>query len=231
MSQTFSASSAAGERSRHCVARLALGGAVVDERLQRVLHDRLGQAARGVVGAALAPLRPARHVDPARRDDHRLPVAVRADQPRNGQHPREERRVVAARRAQPRLLLRVRLVRERLAERARAAPGLLAQIGEKARLAARLLRLHRRPAAAPAPVARARKPMIVARGTLHAVVQQPLVHVPDLLDVQRAEGEPPRLGGAAAGHLHLQQLQRVEQVQHRAVVDGQGARRLAAPRA
>ena len=53
------------------------------------------------------------------------------------------------------------------------------------------------------------------------MVEQALVDVADLLDVQRPEADPPGLGGAAARHPHLQELQRFEQVQHRAVVHRQ----------
>ncbi len=53
------------------------------------------------------------------------------------------------------------------------------------------------------------------------MVEQAFVHVPDLLDVQGAEAEPARLGRAAARHPDLQHLQRVQQVQHGAIVDRQ----------
>ena len=47
--------------------RLPLGGADVDQRLQRVLHDRFGQALGRVVRAAEAPVGPRRDEDAARR--------------------------------------------------------------------------------------------------------------------------------------------------------------------
>ena len=51
------------------------------------------------------------------------------------------------------------------------------------------------------------------------VVEQALVDVADLLDIQRAKRETPRLHAARTSHLKV--LQREEQVQHRAVIDGQ----------
>ena len=59
------------------VARLALRRADVDQRLERVLHDRLGQAARRVVRAGGAAGRPGGHVHAARQDHHRVAEIVR----------------------------------------------------------------------------------------------------------------------------------------------------------
>ncbi len=75
--------------------RLALRRAHVDQRLQRVLHDRLGQAA-GVVRAGGASLGPCRHIGAARRDDRGPSVVVVADQPVPGQHAGEQTRVIFA---------------------------------------------------------------------------------------------------------------------------------------
>src|SRR5258706_1894851 len=52
-------------------ARDALGRALVDERLERVENDFLGERARGVLRAGLPPVRAARHVAAARLDDGR----------------------------------------------------------------------------------------------------------------------------------------------------------------
>src|SRR5258708_9004349 len=53
------------------------------------------------------------------------------------------------------------------------------------------------------------------------MIQQALVDVADLLDIQATEGETARLD-RATGDPGLQELQGVEQVQYRAVVDEQG---------
>ena len=52
MSQIFRSSSSAGRLQLPLSLRLPLGGADVDQRLQRVLDDRLGQALGRVVRAA-----------------------------------------------------------------------------------------------------------------------------------------------------------------------------------
>ena len=44
--------------------------------------------------------------------------------------------------------------------------------------------------------------------------------MPDLLNIQRAEGQPARFSRSAAWHLDPQDLQRLQQVQHRAVGNG-----------
>ena len=50
------------------------------------------------------------------------------------------------------------------------------------------------------------------------VVEQALVHVADLLDVECAKREAPQFR-AAARHAHLEELQRLQQMQHRAIAD------------
>src|SRR5260221_8293006 len=57
--------------------------------------------------------------------------------------------------------------------------------------------------------------------SFRGVIQQAFVDVADLLDIQATEGETARLD-RATGDPGLQELQGVEQVQHRAVVDEQG---------
>ncbi|WP_205704007.1 hypothetical protein [Candidatus Chloroploca sp. Khr17] len=57
------------------------------------------------------------------------------------------------------------------------------------------------------------------------MIKQTLVDVADLLDVEGTEGEPPRLGGAAARNFHPQDLECLEQVEDGAVVDRQWVRR------
>ena len=59
MSQILRSSSSLAGAQLPFLLRLSLGGADVDQRLQRVLDDRLGQAAGRVVGAAGAPVGPA----------------------------------------------------------------------------------------------------------------------------------------------------------------------------
>ena len=70
MSQTFRSSSSLAGRSVHFLLRLPLGRADVDQGLQRVLDDRLGQAAGRVVRAARSPIRPSRDEDAPRADHH-----------------------------------------------------------------------------------------------------------------------------------------------------------------
>ena len=54
------------------------------------------------------------------------------------------------------------------------------------------------------------------------MVEQAFVDVANLLDVEGAEREPPRFGGAAAWHCDAEDLERLQQVQHRAIVHRQG---------
>ena len=63
------------------ILRLALGWTLVDQGLQRVLHDRLGQAFFRVVRAVSAAVGPRRDVDAARKDDHRVIERVEPHQP------------------------------------------------------------------------------------------------------------------------------------------------------
>jgi hypothetical protein len=53
MSQTLRARISLGDLSFHSASRQAFGGADVNEWLQGVLDDGLGEGARGVVGAVL----------------------------------------------------------------------------------------------------------------------------------------------------------------------------------
>ena len=62
----------------------ATGRSVVDQGLQGVLHNGLGQAARGVVGAGGAPLHPSGDVGAAGGDHHRMAVVIVADQASKG---------------------------------------------------------------------------------------------------------------------------------------------------
>jgi hypothetical protein len=66
-------------------------------------------------------------------------------------------------------------------------------------------------------------------GAYCGVVEEALVDVPDLLYVQRPEGESPRLGRTTAGNLDAEDLESFEQVEHVAVVDGKGLGWLLAP--
>ena len=66
MSQILRASSSLAERSFHCSLGNPFGGADVDQRLQRVLHDGFGQALGRVVRAAAAPVGPCGDEDAAR---------------------------------------------------------------------------------------------------------------------------------------------------------------------
>jgi hypothetical protein len=64
-----------------------------------------------------------------------------------------------------------------------------------------------------------RQPQHDFRRTFDRVVEQSFVDMADLLDVERAEGEPAHLGGTAAGQFDAQELESLQKVQHNAVVD------------
>ena len=116
MSQIFRFSSSAAGRSRHCSLRLALRWAEVDQRVERVLHDRLGQAARRVVRAGAAAIGPGGHIDAAHGVDDRIAGEVLAQQRGVGLHAGVERGVVVAGRQQPLLRARIQRLRQGLAD-------------------------------------------------------------------------------------------------------------------
>jgi hypothetical protein len=60
-----------------------------------MLHDRLGEAARGIVGAALAPVTALGDVDAAGEYDHGVAAHVVAHQPCEGPRPLRQCLVVA----------------------------------------------------------------------------------------------------------------------------------------
>jgi len=180
------------------------------------------------MGAGGPPPRALGHVDAAGQDDHRAAEVVAPHQPGPGAHPLVERVVVAAGGPQPGGVVLGRRRGQPLAQRLLAAAGLLHQEGQQRRLAPRRLGLQRRQADLRLLAARALQPQRRLRGPDGLVVEQALVDVADLLDVEGAEAEPPRL--RPAGGLDLQPLQGVEQMQHDAVVDGQRVGRRGAPR-
>ena len=75
--------------------RLALGGAVVDQRLQGVADDGFGQAGGRVVGAGRTPVGSLGDVDASLANHDRLAEGIGADQVRKGERLLEERVVVA----------------------------------------------------------------------------------------------------------------------------------------
>ncbi|APF94265.1 hypothetical protein BFR06_20405 [Burkholderia pseudomallei] len=50
------------------------------------------------------------------------------------------------------------------------------------------------------------------------MVEQSLIHVPNLFDIERTERQPTRLNPAPMD-THSQKLQRLQQMQYRAVID------------
>ena len=76
--------------------RLAFGGAEVDERLQRVLDDGLGEAARGVMGAGATAVAARGDINAALGNDDQLLEAVPAQQSGEGSDPLREQRVLTA---------------------------------------------------------------------------------------------------------------------------------------
>ncbi len=121
--------------------------------------------------------------------------------------PRELDRARARREAPSRAAFALRPVSScEVARRARPRPLAPAPRAREARSRARSCRLES-----------TEHGSLVAHG---GVVEQALVDVADLLDVERAEAERRALR-CRAGTLHLEQLERVEHVQHGAVVDRQ----------
>ena len=128
----------------------------------------------------------------------------------------EQRVVVAAGGAQPGALLVGQLGVERLADRAGGAAGLLGEPLDERVLAGGRPALDLAERELGLELAAERE-----RGVGDAdggVVEQALVDVADLLDVERLVGEQ------HARAALLERLQRVEQVEHRAVVDRQRVR-------
>ena len=200
------------------VALLGRAGAV-DDGVERVLDDLLGELARRVVGARRAAVERLGDVQRAGEEDERVAAQVVAQQRVVRRDALEQRVVVAARGAQPRA--RARRSSSAASSLADRAP----RSGRSPWRAAR--RACRRP---PPPSPRSRPsassgsclPPSAERGVGDAdrgVVEQALVDVADLLDVERAVGQQ------HARAALVERLQRVEQVQHRAVVDRQRVRR------
>ena len=204
--------------------RLPLGGADVHERFQRVLDDGLGQAAGRVVRAAGAPVGPRRDEDAPLADDHGPVEGVVPQQPGEGLHPLEQSVVVAADGPQLVGLLAVERRGEGLLERLLLPAGFVVQEGEQVGFALGLQPFQFGEGDLGLLAFGPGQPQHRLRGTLGGVVEQTFVDVADLFDVERPEAEPAGLA------LHLQVLQRAEQVQHRAIVDRQRRGRGGAPR-
>ena len=219
MSATLRSSSSLAGLSFHCSAsRSSRRAGAVDDGVQRVVDDLLGELARRVVRARRAAVERLGDVQRAGEEDERVAAQVVAQQRVVRRHAREQRVVGAARRAQPRAALVGQLGGEQLADRARGAAGLLGEpLDERVLAGVRpALDLAERELGLVLAAERERGVGDADRG----VVEQALVDVADLLDVERAVGQQ------HARAALVERLQRVEQVQHRAVVDGQrvGAR-------
>ena len=157
-------------------------------------------------------------------DDHRVAEAVDADQPREWSHALQERPALSATTTghlESLLVLGCRRTVELLLDRRRGTVGLLGEVvdqrgtiscGKGFELGERHLGLE-----VAGLVATAGEAERHLRGALGGVVEEPLVDVPNLLDVKGAEREPPRLHRATAWRLHLQELECFEEVQDRTV--------------
>ena len=170
----------------------------VDQRLQRVLHDRLGQAARRVVRAACCGGRcPAvTKTLPGGMTTGLADIVVAHQTARTARRRAYSRIVAAAGGLQaaadgsPRLECRSAQLQRRL----RPAGSLLQEL-DQLRLALGSLGLQLRRAAFPAPrPSLPRRPSTGSRGAHGGVVEQALVDVADLFDVERPEAQAPRLG-------------------------------------
>ncbi len=198
----------------------------VEQRLQRVAHDLLGQLARRVVGSGRAPQRRLRHVQRAGQHDDGQLAQVGAQQAVERQEPLGQR-VVATGDGQELLAGLLLLARRKrgqalLQRLRRADPGRLAALGQ-------LGREHRAAAEAGGEVLQlGERDLLLAAGLADQaddrpvgpeplVGQQALVDVADLLHVELAERQGAALAAAAAADLDV--LHRAQHVQHGPVVD------------
>ena len=198
---------------------MAFGRSDVDQRLERVLDDGLGQALGCVVGAGGAAGCAGGDVDAARRDDNRIAKMIIAHQIGEWRYTLFEGFVIMAGFEQRTGALAIDFVGSQvIANGAGAASALLAQEGDQVGIAVfprmflqldegnfRLLVLG------------AFQAEDDARSFGRPVIKQAFVDMTDLFDIESAEAEAARLGLPAEAD--LQQLKRFEQVQDCAVVD------------
>src|SRR5581483_7306417 len=174
----------------------ALGGAAVDDGLERVLDDRLGQARRRVVRPSRAPEGALGDVDAALAEDQRVAEDVVADKAGEGKHALDELRVVPADGAETRKAIGVELGVKCLAKRRDAPTGLVLEEREQRLLALGALGLELGQRDLGLLALRAHEPERRRVGAERRVLEEAFVDVADLLDPEGTEAERAPLAAA-----------------------------------
>ncbi|WP_205704006.1 hypothetical protein [Candidatus Chloroploca sp. Khr17] len=108
----------------------AFSGAMIDQGIEGVLDDGLGERAGRVVGAAGAAVGAAGDIEAACGDDDRPPKGVATQQPGEGPHPLNQIRIIVTGSPQSVEVAGFQRDRERLLQRTGGAAGFLAEEGE-----------------------------------------------------------------------------------------------------
>ncbi|MBP1468920.1 hypothetical protein EYB53_024640 [Candidatus Chloroploca sp. M-50] len=105
----------------------AFSGAMIDQGIEGVLDNRLGERAGRVVGAAGAAVGAAGDIEAACGDDDWTPKGVATQQPGEGPHPFDQIRIIVTGSPQGIEVAGVQRDRERLLQRTGGAAGHVAQ--------------------------------------------------------------------------------------------------------